>query len=242
MKDTTELKTTISPFGALVLGFCLAVLCPQTACAVDALALDIAVQSAAASQAPQLVGDVILFAYKPDKPTHFVGARFGNENYAILHTFTLNENGVFILDYELPEGTRELRYRMVVDGLWMADPSNPDTTTDEIGNPISVFSVDQEPPRPILNPKQGPGGTFTFLYKGQAGLSVSLAGDFNGWDPFVQYFTEVSPGNYQASLRVLPGRHYYYIFTSGRRLLDPDNPNIGYDPSGNEVSSFVSAP
>ena len=228
--------------GSAVLSLCLLALCPAAMPAAEPMAVDIAVQSVTSSQAPRLVGDVVLFGYKPAGAVRFVGARFGNEGYAILHTYTINDNGVFVLDYELPEGVQELRYRMVVDGLWMADPSNSSYTTDELGNTISVFTIAREPVRPVVNPKVTANRSLLFTYKGESGMQVSIAGDFNDWDPFIDYFAETTPGTYQASIRVLPGEHFYYFYLGGRRILDPSNPQSGYDPSGNEVSYFLLSP
>jgi hypothetical protein len=62
-----------------------------------------------------------------------VAVRFAHESYRVLHQFSRNEFGVFLLDYPVPPGVRDMRYRICVDGLWMSDPSNPRVQTDELG-------------------------------------------------------------------------------------------------------------
>ena len=94
------------------------------------LSLDIAVKTLAAAQPPRMVGDELILSYKPAYPVRFVGVRFGHESWKILHTYARNEHEVFVLDYPVPEGGREIRYRIVVDGLWMADPANPRVDAD----------------------------------------------------------------------------------------------------------------
>jgi 1,4-alpha-glucan branching enzyme len=67
---------------------------------------------------------------------------------------------------------------------------------------------------------------------------VSIVGDWNGWDPFVDHLRETEPGRYSISLRVRPGRHWYYFLADGQRVLDVANPATGRDPEGRQVSYF----
>jgi hypothetical protein len=213
-------------------------LSPLRSFAVDPLALDIAVQGIATAQPPVLLSDVVLLSYKSeDFFPRFVGARFENEGYAVLHPYSLNQNEVYVLDFPIPEGLSTLRYRIVVDGLWMRDPANPWTETDVFGNEISVFAPG-EPRRSLLNPRVEKDGTITMIYRGPEGRQVFLAGDFNDWDPFTERFEEASPGLYRANLRVKPGDHFYFFFVDGVRILDPQNPSSAFDPDGNLVSAF----
>jgi hypothetical protein len=204
----------------------------------SALSLDVAVQGITRSQPPRLLGDVVLFSYKPTTLVRFVGARFANENYAILHDYSRNENGVFALDYPLTEGLRELRYRIVVDGLWMNDPANPNTEVDAMGNLISVYALETLPSFPVLNPEIEPDGGVTFEFRASPGQRVSIMGDFNDWNPYADPLTEVRPGVFRITLRALRGGHSYMFFLSGRKTLDPFNSESGTDPDGNPVSFF----
>jgi 1,4-alpha-glucan branching enzyme len=207
---------------------------------VNPQTLDIAVRSLAAAQAPRMVEDVLLLTLKPGTRTRFVGVRFAHESWKVLHPYAVNENGVFVLDYPVPEGVREIRYKIVVDGLWMADPTNPAIETDAVGNEVSVFTLEKEPLRLVLNPRREPDGGITFVFRGAPAKRVSIAGDFNFWDPFVDTLVETSPGMYRTTLRVPTGAHWYFFFMDGRRILDMYNPETGVDPDGNTVSYFSS--
>jgi hypothetical protein len=196
-------------------------------------------------QNPFLVGDVLVLSAQPEAARSvgarfdFVGARPGQqEHFTVLRPFARNENGIFVLDVPVPEGVTRVRYRLVVDGLWMADPNAQDQEIDELGNTISLYTLDREPFRPTVNPKAEEGGRIGFVFKGEAGMRVSLAGDFNNWDPFVDSLTETEPGVYRISLRVGRGPHFYYFFSAGRKILDRFNPDTGEDPDGNPVSFF----
>ncbi len=221
------------------------VLSPGPLFSLDSIGLDIALQGFETAGPPRFVEDVLVFTYRPekeegdrDRPVHFVGIRFAHEGYSVLHPYQRNEKGVFVFDCMVPEGIREMRYRIVVDGQWMSDPSNPLSESDVFGNRISLFAIERELSRPPSNPSVTADGRLAFEYRGQAGKRVSLAGDFNGWDPFINFLEEISPGIYRISIRATPGRHFYYFFCDGRRILDRFNPENASDPDGNTVNSF----
>lgn len=210
--------------------------------AASPVSLDIAVKSIRSAQPPRLVGDVLILSFKPDPPARFVGVRFAHESWRVLHPCAVNEKGVFVLDYTLPEGVREVRYRVVEDGLWTTDPSNPDTDVDASGVAFSVYMLETEPVRPVVNPKPDAAGGLTFVFNGSPGRRVALVGDFNNWDPFMDLLDESAPGRYSITLRVPPGEHWYSFFSDGRRILDRHNAQTGVTPDGDTVSYFVSAP
>jgi hypothetical protein len=208
--------------------------------AANPVTLDIAVKSIASNQAPRLVDDVLVLSYKPQRPARFVGARFAHESWKEIHRYSLNDNDVFVLDYPVPEGVREIRYRIVVDGLWMRDPSNPSMETDPQGTELSVFNLESEPFRPIVNPRRESNGSLTLTFRGEPGKRVTIAGDFNNWDPFMDPLVETTPGVYRITVRVLAGQHWYVFLSEGRRILDMYNAETGVDPDGYTVSYFFS--
>jgi len=222
------------------------------ASAASPTTLDVNIQTTRTMQAPRLVGDALILTYWSRQPARFVGARFAHEQGSILHVYSVNEHGVFVLDYPLPAGLERIRYRIVVDGLWMADPSNPLREIDERGDEVSVYTVETEPQRSIVNPeikagtaamKDGESTVYraTFTFRGMPGSRVSLVGDFNGWDPFDpdSLMREIRAGVFTATIEVRPGRHYYAYFAEGRKMLDEWNSETGTDPDGRRVNSFV---
>ncbi len=201
-------------------------------------AILIALQGIDAPQPPHMLEDALILSVKPTRPARFVGARFESEGWRKLHRFQLNDKGVFVLDFTVPEGVREVRYRIVIDGLWMPDPSNPASDVDDQGNVLSVYTLEAEPHHPIVNPRLERDGSVTFTYTGAPGRRVTIVGDFNNWDPFMEAMRETDTGTYTITVRLPAGRHWYYFFTDGRRILDPYNPEGGVDPDGLRVSSF----
>jgi len=212
--------------------------------AATPLTLDLALNGLKEVQPPHLVEDVLVLTYEPARPgeVRFVGARFETEDYTVLHAFSRNQYGVYVLDYQVPENTPVIRYRLVVDGLWLNDPSNPETQPDDQGNLISLFTIEKEPLRPIINPRREADGSVTFMFRGQPARRVTIQGDFNNWDPFVSQLVETAPGVYRINLRLLPGGHWYRFFTDGHRLLDRYNTDTALDPDGQPVSYFEVLP
>jgi hypothetical protein len=181
---------------------------------------------------------VLILTLKPEHRVHFVGARFAHEGWTVLHPYARNGNGVYVLDYPVPEGVREVSYRIVVDGQWMPDPTNPRAFADAAGVECSLFTLDKEPARPVVSPRREPDGSVTFIFSGTPGRRVALVGDFNNWDPLMDPLEEREPGTYAATLRLPPGPHWYYFFTEGRIVLDRYNASAGLDPDGLRVSYF----
>lgn len=212
--------------------------------AQTAMTLDLSLNGLRQAQPPHLVGDVLILSYRPASAAdvRFVGARFATENYALLHVFSKNQYGVYVLDYEVPENTLVMRYRMVVDGLWVNDPSNPEIEADGQGNLISLFTIEKEPQRPTVNPRREPDGSITFVFRGQPGRRVTIQGDFNNWDPFMSQLAETESGVYRITLRLVPGGHWYRFFVDGNRLLDRYNSETAVDPDGQPVSYFEVSP
>jgi 1,4-alpha-glucan branching enzyme len=207
--------------------------------AADPITLDIAVKSIDSSRPPRMLDDFLVLSFKPDRFVRFVGVRFAHEDWKVLHPYAMNDRGAFVFDYRVPEGVREIRYRICMDGLWMADPANPRMEADAAGVSFSVYTLEKEPVRTIVNPKPA-GDALTFVFQGTAGRRVSLVGDFNNWDPFMNPLEETAPGMYSISLRMPAGEHWYYFFSDGRRILDRFNAQTGVDPDGGTVSYFVS--
>ncbi len=210
-----------------------------SAWAANPFALDLAMKLLPAPEPPHVVQDELILSFRPEPAARFIGVRFAAESWGILHPCEVNENGVFVLDWPIPEGLREIRYRVVVDGQWMIDPLNARIDTDVTGTRFSVFTLDSDPVRPVVNPKQERDGTVTFVYRGDPGKRVAIVGDFNNWDPFMDYLTEGQPGSYSVTIRVPPGRHWYYFLTDGRRVLDMFNAASAVDPEGATVSTFT---
>jgi len=200
---------------------------------------------------PQVVEDAVIFTASSSHRR--VGIAFAHEGFGKVYWFqrlmVSNENagpwikdrppsdlhrdsGMLFYVYTIPEDfTGALEYRLIIDGLWVRDPLNPDYRTDPASGIVrSVVAI------PYIKradfPNRGPAGTLNFTYYAPPGETVTVAGSFNNWDPFMYELRESSPGYYTLSLPLPPGTYQYAFFHRGERRLDPNNPRRVYSREG----------
>jgi len=200
---------------------------------------------------PRIVDDTVIFT----APSSYrrVGIAFAHEGFGKIYWFRRfmisNENagpwikdkppadlyrdsGIFFYAFTIPEDLKgDLEYRLIIDGLWAKDPLNPDARVD----PSSGIARSVVPIPPIKrpdSPNRGPEGTLTFTYYAPSGETVTVAGSFNRWDPFMYELRETSAGRYTLSIPLPPGTYQYAFFYRGERRLDPNNPVRVYTREG----------
>jgi len=181
----------------------------------------------------------LLLSYEGFPGTQAVSLAFEHEDYRVFHTYERNEHGVFVLTMPVPEGMTELRYRLIVDGLWTVDP-RASVVRDDRGVPVSTVRIpsDSSSPRPGM--RLLPDGTVRFVYRGVPGARVSLVGDFNRWDPYLTPMEEspVHPGYYETRLRLPDEARLYRFVVDGVEIPDPENPARSRNGWG-EVASLI---
>jgi hypothetical protein len=148
------------------------------------------------------------------------------------------DSGLLFYVHKIPEKIKELEYRLVVNGLWTVDPANSGIRRDPVsGLSVSVLSLPQKTQYPDL--LSGPPGSLSFSFKGPPGEIVSVAGNFNGWDPFMYELAEGPAGVYSLNLPLPPGTYQYVFFHRGQRFVDPYNPRRTYSRDGSAASEVV---
>ena len=210
------------------------------------LFLESSLMSLRESAAPRFHDGKLILTYKPEagnRYVRYVGARFAHEDFRTLHLYRRNDNGIFFLVYSPPEETRHLKYRIVVDGLWMTDPTNADTQANgALGVAFSTFEIDEPPRRRVASPEWVGSNRVCFTYKGLSGDKVYVVGDFNSWNPYAHPLEEETKGSglYRTCVTVGVGRHHYYFLVNGEKTLDVLNGRRARDRNGREVCTFDS--
>lgn len=195
-------------------------------------------------RAPEVFEDAVIFTASAARRA--VGVVFENENYGQVHWMkklvtrnaTKSGDGVLFLAYQFPRGLRELRYRLVVDGLWTTDPWNPARSVDAstgIGFSTVALPVRSNPPAVADDAP----GVLHLRYETAPGETVTVAGNFNEWDPFMFELPEVAPGHYALDLPLPPGTYEYVFYHRGERVLDPENPRKVYTLEGKTASQIA---
>jgi len=204
---------------------------------------------------PVIVDDMIIFTASSSHRR--VGVAFADEGFAKVHWFRrlmvsrdpleipiderkpdrFKDSGIIFHVHQIPEGATEVEYRLVINGLWMADPANPLSRRDSAGLSRSVISLPPKEATP--DPLKGPPGSLSFAFKGPPGETVTVAGNFNGWDPFMYELREGPAGNYTINIPLPPGTYQYVFFHKGQRYVDPYNTKRIYAKDGKAASEIV---
>lgn len=169
---------------------------------------------------------------------------FAHENWRVLHPLSRNEHGVFLFLWDLPRDLqlswmkdgKDLEYRFIVDGVWLADPKNPARVEKFNGSVISLVRRSTMPEPELLSPdfpdqvSQGGKRTVRLQYKGRPGQEIFVAGTFNAFDPYLHILQESRdvPGLYQIDLKLRKGQYFYYYMVDGIQTLDPLNKAEGH--------------
>jgi hypothetical protein len=206
---------------------------------VESLALHMKMAGLTRAAQPDVVeGFLVLSAAGPYR---FVGAAFAHEDFAIVHAFKKNAQGVFVLAYPVPlKRSDPLSYRLVFDGVWTWDPANPRRVVDgSLGLAVSLAQVPYLSDLhlglyEILDPRDG--RTANFLFRGAPGELVTVSGDFDNWDPFIHEMSETEPGVYELALPLTPGTHLYGFVYRGSLVPDPLNTAKASNREGKIVS------
>ena len=186
---------------------------------------------------PYILNKNIILTYAAPAGTQVVSLALENEQYRVFHTYERNRYGIFVLTLPVPENLNEIRYRLIVDGLWTTDP-NTESQRDSRGVQVSFLKIPGSSLMPSPGIKQLPDGETRFVYFGEKDSRISLVGDFNRWDPYLTPMTEspVYPGVYSVSLKLPENARFYRFVVNGREILDPENHYSSYNGWGETAS------
>jgi len=216
-----------------------AVYAEQTA--IDAYTYGELVETIARADRPLITGKYIIFT-APGSVRH-AGIAFEHENFQSIHSFQRlyrseddsdTKKSILFYIMQIPEQMKELRYRVVINGLWSTDPLNPDEIFDySAGMSLSILKIpyQREYKTAVEN-----NGRIRFVYQGESGKRIYLAGTFNNWDPFMYILEEVMPGRYELYLPLPNGVWYYAYFKDGKQIPDTTNREHVYMADGRTAS------
>lgn len=194
--------------------------------------------------APIVTEDYVIFTCEPNY--RYAGIAFEHENYQVVHPFQIltntDEDGKttrkhMFYCYKRQHTFTTLRYRLVLDGLWTADPLNPVREYDD--NVNLYFSKVEDPGSIKIYTKATEKDSVRFIYKGQTGQTIHLAGTFTNWDPWIYELTETEPGLYELELPLTAGKYYYNYYIGLTPVLDATNPEKIYTLDGRSASVIV---
>jgi hypothetical protein len=151
----------------------------------------------------------------------------------------VRDSGILFFVYTVPPDVKSLEYRLVFDGLWSTDPYNPSRGFNT--NTGIEHSIVPLPKREMTAPDQkDPFPGIVFSYSGaESGERITVAGDFNGWDPFMYELKEIRRGLYTLAVPLPPGTWRYIYYRNGERFIDYKNASREYAKDGSAVNVAV---
>lgn len=190
-----------------------------------------------AASEPYITGNTILMSYSAPQGTQAVSLALEHENYRTFHTYEKNRHGIFIFAMKIPENQDRIRYRLVVDGLWTIDP-RAGSERDSRGVLVSRINLPKNSSAPVPGVTALPDGRTRFVFSGNPGSRVFVAGDFNRWDPYLTPMNEspVYEGVFTATVQLPAGSRFYRYVVDGKEILDPDNPLTSRNGWGESAS------
>ena len=214
-------------------------------------------------QIPPFIYDkYAIFTYFDNNENSTVYITSSNNNYKELLPFIRLESNKKVLVLLLPREASNitLQYRMVINGVWSYDVSNPNTMVDPNGITLSTITIpslsNQYIPsfiplgnnhvRFVLSQSVLPIDLYSTSMRHTAidintANTVYINANFTGWDPFLikmQHSTTIQ-GAYTADITLRPGTHYYYFQIDGKSILDPKNEDIVKLKNGIYVNRIV---
>jgi hypothetical protein len=149
------------------------------------------------------------------------------------------DSGLLFYVHTIPKekNLAALDYRLIIDGLWTRDPLNPQSRFDAASG-LVLSTVKLPPIKRAPSAVDNPPGTLYFSFEGSPGESITVAGTFNGWDPFMYELKEEprNPGHYSLTLPLPKGVYQYVFYHRGKRILDPNNTLNVYTKDGMAAS------
>lgn len=116
------------------------------------------------------------------------------------------------------------QYGFIVDGTFIADPTNDELIQTEILGMASVLRVTKE--------------VRLFLNTHRNARKVAVAGTFNNWQSDLDYL-EWADDRWEIKLELPSGKHHYKFVVDNSWITDPSNPIQEYDTRGNINSVIV---
>jgi hypothetical protein len=150
----------------------------------------------------------------------------------------LKDSGILFFLFDVPDDAKKIAYRLIIDGLWTSDPLNPEKLIDST-NGLEVSLAPLPSIKKSVSTVKPDSSALEFLYRSSSGQTITVAGDFNGWDPFLYELTEVEYGVYSLTLPVPAGTWRYVFYQNGKRVPDPNNKNRVYTRDGSFANVAV---
>lgn len=203
-----------------------------------------------------------IFTYYDKSEKSSVNLISSADNYTTLYPFVrLSSNKkILVLLFPRPLDDIELNYRLVINGIWNHDLSNPNYIVDKNGVQISTIAIPAIENRYLPSFTTLENNMIRFMFSQNElilnmqstslnlvvlepndTIPVFLNANFTGWDPFLLKMEAIPNRDSQlfVDVRLEPGIYYYYYQVGNTSVLDPRNQDIVRLESGLYVNRIV---
>ncbi len=188
-------------------------------------------------QSPLILSNSILFFYKGSAQSVEISGSFVSWRSNI--KMEESRSNLWVLNYKDRLDSGEYLYRIKVDGYWIADPMNPESVMDYGRERLSVLKLNRDFVPDAAFPFWISNNTYLFRYKNTNAQIVTIAGDFNNWNPYSHQLEYKGAGIFETELILEPKKIYLYSFVEdGHWVADPDNKQQFVNDIGRPVSGF----
>lgn len=188
-------------------------------------------------QSPMILNSSILFFYKGKAKSVSLSGDFNNWQDNLIMEESRSNLWVLSLKHRIPAGV--YRYRIKVDGFWIADPLNPDFEYDSGHQKLSLFKMNKEFTPQKKFPFWVSNNTYLFQYQSTNANIITIVGDFNNWNPYANQLKHKGANIYEIELELAPKKIYLYSFVQdGFWTFDPNNRQQYRNAQDRPVSGF----
>ena len=187
---------------------------------------------------PQILDKHIVFTLPSDIGTDIV-LRGSFDNWESNHYYRRNINGIYyaIIERNVDEERNLFKrskklvyyYKIMVDQLWITDPTNENIIYDNDNIILNFVELIKKEKSQIQSPIQESDNYISFYYQSAEARHVSLAGNFNNYNPFNLPMQKIDQNIWHIKIYLKKGTYLYYFFVDGKILTDPLNQESTFD-------------
>jgi 1,4-alpha-glucan branching enzyme len=148
---------------------------------------------------------------------------------------TKGKNGIWY--YFLAESEKDnIRYKYMVDGIWMSDPANPERDNDGNGSFLSIARGVRSEESKYVSYRICRDSAVEFRRWDDRARFTSIVGDFNNWNPENDILSRDGSNIWRLKKRLPKGTYRYKYIVDGQWLPDVYNARSASDTTGGVCS------
>jgi 1,4-alpha-glucan branching enzyme len=151
---------------------------------------------------------------------------------------TRGNNGIWYYFLGEYDKRASVRYKFNIDGIWISDPGNPEREDDGSGSYISIAQTASHGESKQVTYRILPDGYIEFRHYDAHASYITVAGDFNSWNPEHDIMMRGDDNIWRIRKRLAKGTHRYKFVIDGEWHVDVYNSESSSDGVGGIASKI----